>query len=69
MTAPSCHTDLSGTWCNAGELVDLELAPIFSDENTDYVWEYTNEGLRLARMRFCPLPSAEIGDCTRDARI
>jgi hypothetical protein len=52
------------------DVVDLELEPIFSDENTDYFWEYTNEGLRLAQLRFYPLPSAEIGgDCTRDARI
>ena len=95
----TCYTDLSGTWCNAGELVvslnrtagnkfvdvskqllqvcvedlttdaagDYVLEPIFSDEQTDYFWEYTNEGLRLAQMRFYPLASTEIGGACGDA--
>ena len=50
-------------------VADLALEPIFSDDQTDYFWEYTNEGLRLAQMRFYPIPSSEIGgDCTREAR-
>ena len=54
---------------DATDAVNLQLEPIFSDDEASYFWEYTNEGLRLAQMRFYPIPSAEIGgDCTRTSR-
>jgi hypothetical protein len=54
---------------DATDAVNLQLEPIFSDDEASYFWEYTNEGLRLAQMRFYPIPSADIGgDCTRTAR-
>jgi hypothetical protein len=54
---------------DATDAVNLQLQPIFSDDEASYFWEYTNEGLRLAQMRFYPIPSADIGgDCTRTAR-
>lgn len=28
--------------------------PLFADENADYWWDYTNDGLRLAQLRFYP---------------
>lgn len=54
---------------DATDAVNLQLEPIFSDAEASYFWEYTNEGLRLAQMRFYPIPSSQIGgDCTRTAR-
>ena len=51
------------------DAVNLQLEPIFSDDEALYFWEYTNEGLRLAQMRFYPIASTEIGgDCTRAPR-
>jgi hypothetical protein len=51
------------------DAVNLQLEPIFSDDEASYFWEYTNEGLRLAQMRFYPIASAQIGgDCTRTSR-
>jgi hypothetical protein len=31
---------------------DLERTPLFGDDSFGYAWDYTNEGLRLAQMRF-----------------
>src|SRR5207253_7428801 len=28
------------------------LQPLFSDDNLDYYWQYDNQGLRLAQLRF-----------------
>jgi hypothetical protein len=50
------------------DVTDLELVPIFSDLGTDYFWQYDNDGLRLAQMRFYPIATTAIGgDCTRSA--
>jgi hypothetical protein len=32
--------------------LDLDRTPLFGDNNYGYAWDYTNEGLRLAQMRF-----------------
>jgi len=48
---------------------DLQLVPLFSDLGTDYFWEYDNDGLKLAQMRFYPISTTAIGgDCTRVAK-
>jgi len=50
------------------DVTDLQLVPIFSDLGTDYFWQYTNDGLRLAQVRFYPIATTAIGgDCTRTA--
>jgi hypothetical protein len=50
-------------------ITDLDLVPLFSNLGTDYYWEYTNDGLKLAQMRFYPISTTSIGgDCTRTAR-
>lgn len=41
-------TDLNG---------QLERYPLFSDRMDDYFWDYTNEGLKLAQLRFYEIPS------------
>jgi hypothetical protein len=47
----------------------LQLVPLFSDLGTDYFWEYDNDGLKLAQMRFYPISTTAIGgDCTRVAK-
>lgn len=40
--------------------------PLFSNKNFDYFWQYDNQGLRLAQLRFYPIPTdSGIGsDCT-----
>ncbi|HET6404578.1 MAG TPA: hypothetical protein VFH78_08015 [Candidatus Thermoplasmatota archaeon] len=38
----------------------VERETIFSDENADYFWKYTNSGLRLAQLKFVA-GSADIG--------
>jgi len=48
---------------------NLQLVPLFSDLGTDYFWEYDNDGLKLAQMRFYPISTTAIGgDCTRVAK-
>ncbi|HLE96991.1 MAG TPA: hypothetical protein VI997_06420 [Candidatus Thermoplasmatota archaeon] len=36
---------------------DLDREHIFADENKDYLWKYDNNGLRLAQLRFYPIPA------------
>lgn len=40
-----------------------EREQIFDDENKNYFWEYDNNGLRLAQLRFYPMQVAISGDC------
>ncbi|MGE5732599.1 MAG: hypothetical protein ACM37U_11685 [Gemmatimonas sp.] len=50
-------------------VTDLQLVPLFSSLGTDYFWQYDNDGLRLAQMRFYPISTTAIGgDCTRVAK-
>jgi hypothetical protein len=35
---------------------DLDRMPIFADENRAYFWDYDNQGLRTAQLRFYPIP-------------
>ena len=49
-------------------VTDLDLVPLFSGLGTDYFWQYDNNGLKLAQMRFYPISTTTIGgDCTRVA--
>ena len=41
--------------------VDGKLQPLFSDANFKYSWEYDNQGLRLAQLRFYPIETTAIG--------
>ena len=50
-------------------VTDLDLVGLFSDLGTDYFWEYDNDGLKLAQMRFYPVATTDVGgDCTRVAK-
>ena len=40
-----------------------EREQIFDDENKDYFWQYDNNGLRLAQLRFYPMQVSISGDC------
>lgn len=42
---------------------DFEREQIFDDENKEYFWQYDNNGLRLAQLRFYPMQVAISGDC------
>lgn len=42
---------------------DVDREHIFADENKDYLWKYDNNGLRLAQMRFYPIPADISGPC------
>jgi hypothetical protein len=55
---------------NSDPLVtDLQLVSLFSTLGTDYFWQYDNNGLRLAQMRFYPISTTAIGGtCTRVAK-
>lgn len=45
--------------------VDGSLQPLFGDKNFAYYWNYDNQGLRLAQLRFYPIVTTPIGgDCT-----
>lgn len=37
------------------------LQPLFSDPNFDYYWQYDNQGLRLAQLRFYQIETTPIG--------
>lgn len=41
-----------------------QLAPLFSNANYDYFWDYDNNGLRLAQLRFYPATSDQISNTT-----
>jgi hypothetical protein len=46
--------------------VDLNLVPLFSDENAEYFWHLDNDGMRNVQMRFYDLSTTPIGgDCTQ----
>ena len=50
-------------------ITTLQLVPLFSTLGTDYFWQYDNNGLKLAQMRFYPISTTAIGgDCTRTAK-
>ena len=50
-------------------ITTLQLVPLFSTLGTDYFWQYDNDGLKLAQMRFYPIYTTAIGgDCTRVAK-
>jgi len=55
---------------NSDPLVtDLQLVSLFSSLGTDYFWQYDNNGLKLAQMRFYPISTTAIGGtCTRVAK-
>ena len=36
----------------AGNCISTEVQPLFSDANDDYFWQYDNEGLKHAQLRF-----------------
>ena len=45
--------------------VNGALQPLFGNANYDYYWNYDNQGLRLAQMRFYPIVTTPIGGaCT-----
>ncbi len=45
--------------------VNGSLQPLFANSNFDYFWNYDNQGLRLAQMRFYPIVTTQIGGaCT-----
>jgi hypothetical protein len=45
--------------------VDGSLQPLFGNANFSYFWNYDNQGLRLAQMRFYPIVTTSIGGtCT-----
>src|SRR5437870_8749666 len=41
--------------------VNGSLQPLFGKTNYDYFWNYDNQGLRLAQMRFYPIVTTAIG--------
>jgi hypothetical protein len=36
---------------------DVDRVPLFSDDLQDYYWDYDNKGLKLAQLRFYPIPT------------
>ena len=60
----------SVSFVNSDPLVTtLQLVPLFSTLGTDYFWQYDNNGLKLAQMRFYPISTTTIGGtCTRTAK-
>jgi hypothetical protein len=82
----SCFTDSTGTWCNAGIILEKDLndgkftnvskdlltvcvngsnEPIFTDILKDYFWQYDNQGLRNAQLRFYDGINTDLsGSCT-----
>ena len=36
---------------------DLDRVPLFGDQLQDYFWQYDNTGLKLAQLRFYPIPT------------
>jgi hypothetical protein len=36
---------------------DLDRVPLFGDQLEDYFWQYDNTGLKLAQLRFYPIPT------------
>ena len=78
-TGTYCNTELTITLSKSKKFVDasknllqvcdnatLKQAAIFANSNYQYFWNYDNQGLRLAQLRFYPIPAGTtIGaDCT-----
>ena len=36
---------------------DIDRTPLFGDGLEDYYWQYDNAGLRVAQLRFYPIPT------------
>jgi len=63
--SPSKFTNVSTALLNVCDLTGHK-QPLFADSNKDYFWQYDNQGLRLAQLRFYPIPTpSDIGGiCT-----
>jgi len=42
---------------DTGECTDSEVIPLFGDEALEYFWDYDNDGLKLAQLRFYEIPT------------
>ena len=63
--SPSKFTNVSQALLNVCNLSGQKEA-LFADSNKDYFWQFDNQGLRLAQLRFYPIstPSGIGGPCT-----
>jgi hypothetical protein len=63
--SPSKFTNVSQALLNVCN-TSGQKEPLFADSNKDYFWQYDNQGLRLAQLRFYPIPTPSDvgGQCT-----
>lgn len=52
------YVDFCTDWDETtGECLAVDQIPLFSDDALGYLWDYTNEGLKLAQLRFYEVPT------------
>ena len=49
--------ELLTVYCDLDGDGDLEASTLFEDDNYHYYWDYDNKGLKLAQLRFYPIPA------------
>lgn len=50
------YIDYCAAW-DGDVCTDVDQIPLFSDDNLEYFWQYDNEGLKLAQLRFYEIPT------------
>jgi hypothetical protein len=52
------YVDYCVTWdTDTGECTEVDQIPLFSDDALEYYWQYDNQGLRIAQLRFYEVPT------------
>jgi hypothetical protein len=52
------YIDYCAAWDEVtGECLDVDQLPLFSNDLLEYFWQYDNEGLKLAQLRFYEVPT------------
>jgi hypothetical protein len=54
---PPKFANVSKQLLSVCDATSSQTVPLFSDQNADYFWQYDNQGLRLAQLRFYPIPT------------
>jgi uncharacterized protein YcfL len=63
--APPKFVDVSKQLLSVCDASSNKTIALFSNQNYQYFWQYDNQGLRLAQLRFYPIPtSSGIGTTT-----
>ncbi len=51
------YVDVCYAWDVNGVCTDIRQVPLFGDDTLGYLWDYQNDGLKLAQLRFYEIPT------------